>query len=377
MQVGFVRLIELYAMYRDMGQRFFERNIRAALDENESVNRSIMKAFKQIVLDDEDDPSVFAFNHNGVTLSAERIEQVDGTYRITEPRLLNGAQSVTSFGRFLAANEGNPRLKERDDALRNLWLLCKVITQAKPEFVTTVTINNNRQNPVEPWNLHANDMIQLELQDKFRDDLGIYYERQENAFANLSDEDLEEQGITGYRAIELVRLAMTILVTEGEIDKLSRMREVFENDKLYSQVFHQGRLKADSRRVLLCYKVQFRLRRLINEILDKGQNKYAYVAKARYLLWALLCQGILNAADLEHYAEQFGHALSIEADYTNWLAKLASTRCRPMLSEVVADDAYAKKVAEGNFGFLRTNAVFNRCMEVAYKRWGWVEKRLK
>ena len=30
--------------------------------------------------------------------------------------------------------------------------------------MTRVTINNNRQNPVEPWNLHANDDIQLELQ---------------------------------------------------------------------------------------------------------------------------------------------------------------------------------------------------------------------
>ena len=97
----------------------------------------------------------------------------------------------------------------------------------EPDFVTTVTINNNRQNPVDPWNLHANDMIQLEIQDKFRDDLGVFYERQERAFANLSDEELEEQGITQYKAIELTRLARTLLASDGDIDKLTHFREVF------------------------------------------------------------------------------------------------------------------------------------------------------
>jgi len=37
---------------------------------------------------------------------------------------------------------------------------------------------------------------------------------------------LEEAGITQYKAIELLRLAQTLLVVDGDIDKLSRMREV-------------------------------------------------------------------------------------------------------------------------------------------------------
>jgi hypothetical protein len=110
---------------------------------------------------------------------------------------------VTTFARFLKANEGNTYVAERRDVLEDIHVVCRIITEAAPEFVTTGTINNNRQNPVNPWNLHANDMIQLEIQDKFRDDLGIYYERQERPFENLSDEDLEEQGITEYKAIEL------------------------------------------------------------------------------------------------------------------------------------------------------------------------------
>jgi hypothetical protein len=377
MTIGFIRAQDLCTMYREMGERFFERNIRAALPEDEAVNRSIQQSIKRIVLDGKDDPRVFAFNHNGVTLFAEALTALDGQFKITEPRLLNGAQTVTTFARVLKVNEGNKLLAERRSELERIHVMCRIITQASPEFVTMVTINNNRQNPVDPWNLHANDMIQLEIQDKFRDELGIYYARQERAFENLSDEELEEQGITSYKSIELTRLARTFLVSDGEIDKLTRFREVFQDDRVYNQVFNANRLKADAHKIVLCYKVQFRLRRLVNDIVEKGANKYAYVQRARNLLWALLCQAILNDSRLEDRAEEFGHGLSLEAQYTDWLSGLATTRCRFILSDLVADKAYAAKAAEGNFSFMRTNAAYRRSMEIAYKRWKWVEKRLR
>jgi hypothetical protein len=245
---------------------------------------------------------------------AEKVERVDGHYHVTAPRLLNGAQTVTTLTEFLNANKDNPRLAERRPALEELRVMCRVITNATPEFVTTVTINNNRQNPVEPWNLHANDLIQLELQDKFSSDLGIYYERAEKAFAALTYEEMEEKGIIEGKAIELVRLAQAFLVSDGSIDKLSQMRKVFEDDRIYSQVFNSARLKADSRHIVLCYKVHFRLRKLVNEIVDKGRNKYEFVLRARNPVWALLCQGILNDQDLEDHAEAFGQGMTVPAE---------------------------------------------------------------
>src|SRR5205823_9637513 len=109
----------------------------------------------------------------------------------------------------------------------DIRVLCRIITNADQKFVTRVTINNNRQNPVEPWNLHANDLIQLELQEKFRNDLGIYYERQENAFDQLSAEDLEEYGITeDGRAIQMLKLTQTFLLSDGFISRVAEMRRV-------------------------------------------------------------------------------------------------------------------------------------------------------
>ena len=51
-------------MFADMGQRFFERNIRASLPAESTVNRSLERTFRSIVLDKKTSPPAFSFNHN-------------------------------------------------------------------------------------------------------------------------------------------------------------------------------------------------------------------------------------------------------------------------------------------------------------------------
>ncbi len=377
MHIGFIRLSDLNRMHAALGSRFFDHNIRYGFGESEAVNRAISRSLRQIVLDQTEKPSVFAFNHNGITLFAEKIEPEEDQCRLTAPRLLNGAQTVTTVASFREANKDNPQLAEGQAAFEDIRVLCKVITRADQKFVTRVTINNNRQNPVEPWNLHANDMIQLDLQDKFRSDLQIYYERQENAFDQLSTEDLEEYGIREEsRAVQMLKLTQVFLITDGSISRLSEMRRVFEDDKVYDHVFRQSRLKADSRLMLLCYKVQYRLRKIANEIEQKGQNKYAFIHRSRYLLWALICQGLLNQDNLEEIAEDFGKSLAVPADYTELLSRIATTRVRLLLSALMEDRDYRDKVAEGNLSFLRTDKAFEKCMETAHGKWRWVHKKL-
>ncbi len=373
MYIGLINLMSLNTIYKDMGVRFFERNIRYGLGEYEAVNRAISKSLKSIVIDQKESPKIFAFNHNGITLYAEHIDKIDGHYRIIAPRLLNGAQTVTTFSKFIESNIDNPKFKENKSINEELFVLCKIITNSTQEFVTNVTINNNRQNPVEPWNLHANDLIQLQLQDKFKEDVGIYYERQENAFESI---DMEEEEITESKPIELIKLTQTYLVADGNIQKISNLRQIFEDDNAYIQVFNDGRLKADSRHIVLCYKIQFRLRRLINDIIDKGINKYAYAPKARYLLWALLCQGILNDENLEETAKEYGTNMNFPAQFTSYLSGIATSKCRHLLSDLMNSGKYDEKIEEGNFSFLRTSQAYEYCMDQAYKKWRWTKKRL-
>jgi hypothetical protein len=382
MHIGFVRLLDLHAMFVAMKDRFLDRNIRSLLSgrkpgKETAVNRRLLKAFEEITITRKQDPGVFAFNHNGVTIFAEMIEGSDGKYRVTEPRLLNGAQTVGSFNAFLNSHKDDAALNQAGERLDAMRVMCKVITKSDQDFVTMVTICNNRQNPVEPWNLRANDMIQLQLASRFREELNLYYERQENAFEQFSDVELEEKGLRPGEAIELVRLAQTFLVTDGSIDKLSRMNEVFENDKSYEQVFSPSRLTADFRAVCLCYKLQFKLRLLVQSIVERGQNKYAYMPRARPLLWGLMCQAMLNHPEFDHYAENYGTDLRHPHLLMDWWYTLAANTCRLIIRDLVNSKENEERVRDGNFSFLKSNATFGRAMEIGRRQNGWVHRRLK
>jgi hypothetical protein len=78
MYVGLLRLADLYRIYKDMGKLFFERNIRYGLGCGEAVNRAISHSLKSIILDVKEQPEIFAFNHNGISLYAEKIDYIDG-----------------------------------------------------------------------------------------------------------------------------------------------------------------------------------------------------------------------------------------------------------------------------------------------------------
>ena len=371
MFVGFARLVDLEQMYRQMGVRFFERNIRSGLSETSAPNRGIRKSLKAIVLDETESPEVFAFNHNGVTISASNFSHTDGVASITEPRLLNGAQTVTTFHNFLEQNRDNRLLAERSAVLDRICLPCRIITNASAEFVTTVTVNTNRQNPVEPWNLRANDLIQCQLSDWFRNRRKIYYERQTKMFDGLTDEQKQEEGIEDRKPIEIQRLAKTYLAIDGRVDRMSNMREAFESDKLYSDIFNPDRLELNPEKLLLCYKVQYALNGVIRDIRARGTNRYTFLPRARNLLWAILCQALLNDAGLENHAETFGKSLTIEANFRSLVSDLGSRRARILISRLVSKPEYAAQIAEEQHAFLRTHAAFKFCMHVARSEWEW------
>jgi hypothetical protein len=220
-------------------------------------------------------------------------------------------------------------------------------------------------------------MIQLQLADKFHQDLKIYYGRQENAFHNLTDEDLERMEIEQQKEIELRRLASTFLISDGEVDKASRLPEIFDDDKAYSMVFGKFRLNADSRKILLCYKVQFRLRKLTDEIQSMGHKKYEFARRARNLTWALVCQGMLNDPDLEDYAARYGTNMSVEAGLMEWIRAIAVNKVRLLLSDLVQIEQYHQKMQEERYDFLRTRAAYDVCMQRAHKRWKWVSEKLR
>jgi hypothetical protein len=118
------------------------------------------------------------------------------------------------------------------------------------------------------------------------------------------------------------------------------------------------------------------MKRVKQEIVDKGPSKYAFLSRGLPLLWALLCQALLNANDLQGIADEHGQNLVFKAEYQDILSKLASTRCRPLINDLLNNPLYESRIGEGDYSFLKTNAAYKFCMERAYDRWKWIERRL-
>ncbi len=371
--LGFLKLYDLYKMYEEMGIRLFEKNIRAGLSPDNSPNRSIRKSLKNIISNLED-PRNFVFHHNGITISATNVQVENDKITITEPRILNGAQTITSFAKF--AEENLELLNSSTlEKVQSIEVMSKIIhpkSLSSSNFIVNVTINNNRQNPVEPWNLRASDLIQLEFSDKFRNELGIYYERQENAFGSLSHEDLEEMGIEQNRSIQIKKLGQTFLAIQGEIDKLSRLREVFEDESKYTATFKEKYLKIDARKIVLIYKIHFRLGEVTTTIkYNSAEKYYELFSKSKNLVWSLLIQAMLNDSKLNQWVETYGTSLTVEANFKDILKNLADKKVRLILQEIWRDYKYERNIKEQNYLFLKNKSTFQCAMQIAQEKYGW------
>jgi len=383
MMVALVPLDSLHQMYKDLGERFFEKNIRSGLDDGNMTNDHIKASLNRIISGEESAEN-FTLYHNGITLTAQRLDSDGVQLRMVEPRVLNGAQTIKILKQFVDQHEGVKSKRKKkakanasstaapsiQDHLGKVKVLARVIKSSDHDFLKRVTINNNRQNPIMPWNLRANDLVQVGFEELFAK-LGIYYERRENAYKNLTDEDLEAEGIEK-GIIEIRKFAQTLLAMQGQIDRISEIREVFENEAWYTDTFKERYLEVDPRKFVLLYKVQFRLPSVIREIRNAGGTRYGYVSsKARNLLWCLSLQGLLNDPKFANYVEYYGNSTGIEAGITDILKTMAVSKIRHILNDTFEARKFQNNIAEGKVSFLGSKTALNNCMETAKARHGW------
>ena len=101
MHFGSVPLIDLCGIYKSLGTKLFDRNIRAALPADNPPNKKIREMLGRILVKDVEEPSVFAFRHNGVTLAADRIDLGVGKATLHTPRLGTERNRYQVLARFL------------------------------------------------------------------------------------------------------------------------------------------------------------------------------------------------------------------------------------------------------------------------------------
>jgi hypothetical protein len=157
---GMVTGTEVAAWWKQFGERLFARNLRGVLGPTE-VNKQVNETI-------ESRPDDFWYFNNGITITAKSVEKTPagggnrdlGTFRASAAFVVNGAQTVSTVGRYTGApdNLGNVRIPVRVISLAG----------ASEDYGALITRTNNTQNRIEARDFVSQDpeqqRIRVELQ---------------------------------------------------------------------------------------------------------------------------------------------------------------------------------------------------------------------
>jgi hypothetical protein len=152
------------------------------------------------------------------------------------------------------------------------------------------------------------------------------------------------------------------------------MNQLFDSDQQYVETFHEGRTSEELGRVVLCYKCRTYCHNTLARELAVGRT--TFVDRAKLLLWALVCQGLLNQKDLPDLVDEFDGDLRMPEGFRERLLKIAVRQVKPTLLWLVQQPEFSASYKEERYDFLRGDKAFNRSMGHALREYSWRQTRL-
>jgi superfamily II DNA or RNA helicase len=157
---GMVTGTEVATWWKQFGERLFAKNLRGVLGPTE-VNKQVSETI-------ESRPDDFWYFNNGITVTAKVVEKTPagggnrefGTFRASSAFVVNGAQTVSTVGRYRGTAEN----------LAKVCIPLRVISLAgsSDDYGALITRTNNTQNRIEARDFVSQDLeqqrIRVELQ---------------------------------------------------------------------------------------------------------------------------------------------------------------------------------------------------------------------
>lgn len=229
--ISYILLIRpklVYELFTKYGFALFYNNIRNPLFKS-NFNENIALTVK-------DNPFQFWYFNNGVTAISDHINKIRaGSKKVTVKglQIINGAQTIFSIYNSYKNANLSERAKMDSDAI----ITFRLLKSGGKDFDLNVTRYTNSQNPVSERDFHANDEIQVNLQNEFLDNTGIWFERRRGEFRTRH----KGTAIITNEYLGQTYLAYTLqdpLSAKGKI-KLLFITENINKEGLYDKVFNQ------------------------------------------------------------------------------------------------------------------------------------------
>lgn len=209
---------DVAALYAQHGPKIFARNIRGYLGHGDesSVNSAIQHTLSK-------DPLHFWYFNNGVTIACDEAQQIGGggkqVLQMQNPQIVNGQQTTVTLGSSTVP--------------ANASVLVRVVALPKSQYdlIDEIVKATNRQNPIRPSDLMANDRTQVFLERKLRL-RGYHYLRKRG-----KKSEAQALGSKARFVLTKEELAQAVATCDLDPQVVRSAREALFDEAVYPSVF--------------------------------------------------------------------------------------------------------------------------------------------
>jgi len=241
LDLAYVSLHSLVELYRQRGDILFDKNVRLSLmNTKEGRDRLVhpMESTLDLITSGKLSPSIFPFYHIGVTIAASALGDDDSNLlNLEAPSIINGCQTIVITNQFLQKLE-RAKNESAISLFKQIKVVAKVVVGTTNEELKEITNSNNRQNPIENWQLFSNEPIHVEIEATLKD-LGVFYERQKGKFDSVmkTTENAKHYFNTNGTYINIVDLGQTIALSRQLLQWAAKSSEIFLNKGNHDKIF--------------------------------------------------------------------------------------------------------------------------------------------
>lgn len=325
LDLAYVPLHSLVELYRQRGNILFDKNVRLSLmGKKEARDRLVnpMESTLGLITSSKLNPNIFPFYHIGVTISASSSTNEDANLlNLESPSIINGCQTITIANEYLKGLE-----KQKNDKAIELFkqikVIAKVVVGTTNEELKEITNSNNRQIPIENWQLFSNEPIHIEIEATLKD-VGVFYERQNGKFDSLmkNTDNAKYYSNTNGTYSKVVDLGQIIALSRGELDWAAKPSEIFLNKENHDKIFDSS-IPKYPRDIIFVSNLYKAMKRGLNTYLElpTHANSYAPIIFKKSIIRA----HVYYLALLYFY--QNDNKWSARADFSIKLLKIASPK---------------------------------------------------
>ena len=248
LHLSYVSLYSLVELYRQRGDLLFDKNVRLSLINQKEAKDRLLHPLEETldgITEGKIDANIFPFYHIGVTIAATSSNNDEqGIFALEAPSVINGCQTITISNHYLKKleREADPTKRQKKiDVFKKIQVICKVVEGVSDEELKEITNANNRQNPIENWQLFSNEPLHIAIEISLKND-GIFYERQKGKFDSLmKNADFAKHYInTNGAKIQIMELAQILALGKKDLQKAAKPSEIFTNKKNHDSIFDKS-----------------------------------------------------------------------------------------------------------------------------------------